>query len=83
MQSASRDAIEGEDVLDLLDGVRDLYVAKGRKVLHFDLETARPADAELLELMLGRSGKLRAPTLRTGGKLVVGYNADLLGETLL
>lgn len=83
MQSASRDPIEGKDALGLLDGIRDLYVAKGRKVLHFDLSKERPPDAELLDLMLGRSGKLRAPTLRAGKKLIVGYNADVLGDTLL
>lgn len=33
--------------------------------------------------MLGRSGKLRAPTSRVGGRLIVGYNADLLEEALL
>jgi arsenate reductase-like glutaredoxin family protein len=83
MQSAGRDPIEGKDALDLLEGIRDLYVAKARRVLHFDLTKERPPDDELLGLMLGRSGKLRAPTLRAGSKLIVGYNADVLGETLL
>lgn len=82
VQSAGKDPIEGDAALDLLDGVRDLYVAKGRSVLHFDLLEERPSDEELLELMLGRSGKLRAPTLRAGEKLVVGYNGDLLAKTL-
>ena len=67
----------------MLDGVKDLYVAKGRNVLHFDLSTERPTDDELLAMLLGRSGKLRAPSLRTGTKLVVGYNQELLGSTLL
>jgi len=67
----------------VLEGVNDLFVARGKKVLHFDLETDRPSDAELLELLLGRSGKLRAPTLRTGDRLLVGYNEQLLSTTLL
>ena len=67
----------------MLEGVNDLFVARGKKVLHFDLETDRPSDAELLELLLGRSGKLRAPTLRTGDRLLVGYNEQLLSTTLL
>lgn len=33
--------------------------------------------------MLGRSGKLRAPTIRSGTRLIVGFNGDLLEETLL
>lgn len=83
MQSTGKDPIEGRAALAILDGVEDLYVAKGRKTLHFDLKNDRPADDELLALMLGRSGKLRAPALREGKRLIVGYSAELLEETLL
>lgn len=57
-------------------------MAKGRKTVHVDLKDDRPSDDELLSLMLGRTGKLRAPTIRAGTKVIVGFNADLLGETL-
>lgn len=82
VRSASRDPIEGAAALELLDGVNDLYVAKGRNVVHIALPASRPSDEELLEMLLGRSGKLRAPTMRVGSKLIVGYNADLLGDAL-
>lgn len=72
----------GEQALTVLEGVTDLYVAKGQNVLHHDLRRARPQDDELLELILGRSGKLRAPTVRVGTRLLVGYNDELL-TTLL
>lgn len=58
-------------------------MAKGRKTLQFDLRDQRPPDDELLGLMLGRSGKLRAPALKTGRTMVVGFNADVLSEALL
>jgi arsenate reductase-like glutaredoxin family protein len=74
--------VEGEEALGLLEGVTDLYVAKGKKTLHVDLAHDRPDDAELLALLLGRSGKLRAPVLRTGSRLIVGYNGDILAEQL-
>ncbi|HBU56883.1 MAG TPA: hypothetical protein DEB33_03955 [Gemmatimonadetes bacterium] len=64
-------------------GVKDLYIAKGKKSLHFDLSSDRPSDEELLAHLLGRSGKLRAPAIRSGDLLVVGYSGDLLQETLL
>ena len=80
MQSAGRDPIEGSDALKVLDGIDDLVVAKGRKAVHIDLRNDRPSDEELLEMMLGRSGKLRAPTVRSGRRLLVGYNADLFAE---
>ena len=44
-----------------------MLVARGRKTLCFDLKGARPNDDELLELLLGRSGKLRDPAMRVGG----------------
>ena len=79
MQSASKEPVEGRDaVLALLAGVDEVHVTKGRKVLQFDLRGDRPSDEELLGLVMGRSGKLRAPAIRTGRKLLVGYNPDLL-----
>ena len=64
-------------------------VAKGRKVERFDLAGDRADDAtlsgamvgsytNLTDLLLGRSGKLRAPTMRVGDQLVVGYNQAML-----
>jgi hypothetical protein len=58
-------------------------VAKGKKTVEFDLERDRPDDEELLSHLLGRSGKLRAPAVRTGSTLIVGFNGEILAETLL
>lgn len=58
-------------------------MAKGKKSVYVDLKNARPSDEELLGMMLGRSGKLRAPTLKSGRRLIVGFNADILKATLL
>jgi hypothetical protein len=62
--------------------VEDLYVAKGRKTLHFDLKKDRPGDEEILAVILGRSGTLRAPALRRGSTFIVGYNDGILEEGL-
>ncbi len=83
MQYASRQPLEGYAALSVLEGVTELFVARGRSVLHFDLERAPLGDAELLGLLLGRSGKLRAPAIRTGSRLLVGYTDELLATTLL
>ena len=69
--------------MGVLDGVTRLRVAKGKKVLHIDLDRNRPPDADLLGMLLGRSGKLRAPTIRAGATLLVGYNLELLETGLL
>jgi hypothetical protein len=36
----------------------------------------------LLQLLLGPSGNLRAPTIRVGKTLVVGFEAEMYGKIL-
>lgn len=55
---------------------------KGAKIAVFDLATSRPSDAELLELMLGSTGNLRAPVVVRGGTVLVGFNADIYGDEM-
>ena len=52
----------------------ELYVAKGKRIVHLDLKREKPPRAELLGLLLGPTGNLRAPTLRKGRKLIVGFD---------
>jgi len=58
-------------------------VAKGKKVIHLDLRKDKPAKSELLDLLLGPTGNLRAPTVRKGRTLLVGFDEatykDILG----
>jgi len=76
--------VDAEGALALLNGVTDLFVAKGKKTLHWRLDAEdRPSDDEILEHILGRSGTLRAPAIRKGKAFVVGFNPDILSETLL
>ncbi|MBI3865685.1 MAG: hypothetical protein HY290_27750 [Planctomycetia bacterium] len=62
--------------------VRHLYVARGKKVVHFDMQTDAPGDAELKKLLIGPSGNLRAPTARAGNRLFVGFNPDEFAGSL-
>ncbi len=55
----------------------ELFVAKGKKVVHVNLKKEPVADEDILKLMLGPTGNLRAPTLRIGKKLVVGFNDEM------
>lgn len=82
MQS-TKDPLDGPAALALLKGITDLYVAKGKKTVHFDLKKNRPSDGEILDHILGRSGTLRAPAIRKGKTFVVGFHPDILTETLL
>jgi len=44
------------------------------------MKSERLSNAELTGLITGRSGTLRAPTLRRGKTLVVGYSDGLYDE---
>jgi arsenate reductase-like glutaredoxin family protein len=57
-----------------LKDVDELYVAKGKKIVHVDLKREKPPRSDLLGLLLGPTGNLRAPTLRKGRKLIVGFD---------
>lgn len=57
-----------------------MLVAKGKK-LH-DLKFKDLDRAELESLVIGPSGKLRAPTLIRGSRVMVGYHEDGYGEFL-
>lgn len=80
--NAKKEAIRRSEALALLDGINEMYVAKGKKVVHINLKQARPDDDELAKLMLGPTGNLRAPTLRKGKTLLIGFNDEMYTEVL-
>jgi len=70
-----------KEAIKLLKQARHFYAAKGKKVIHFDLEKDKPKKADLIKLMLGPTGNLRAPTILKGNKLIVGFNPELYADT--
>jgi arsenate reductase-like glutaredoxin family protein len=54
-----------------------LIAAKGKKVTTVELAAASPTDEALAALMLGPTGNLRAPLMRVGQTLIVGYNEEI------
>lgn len=58
----------------LLAAVNEVYVAKGKKSVHLDLKKERPDEATLRSLLLGPTGNLRAPVIRSGKTLLVGFD---------
>ena len=51
-----------------------IHAAKGKKVVTFDLKKEKPDKAVILQHIMGPTGNLRAPTLRRGKTLMVGFN---------
>ena len=71
---AKKATITGDAALAVLKDVDEIYAAKGKRVVHVDLRREKPAKADLLGVLLGPTGNLRAPTLRKGRTLIVGFD---------
>jgi hypothetical protein len=59
-----------------------IIAARGSRVVTFDLKKDPPDEETLLAHLLGPTGNLRAPTLRRGRTLLVGFNEDIYRQTL-
>ena len=68
------------DALRLARAVSKVIVAKARRLTRFDLKKDAPDDDTLVSHMLGPTGHLRAPTLRKGKTLLVGFHEDTYAE---
>jgi hypothetical protein len=68
------------DAVELVKSVKKVIVSKGKKVQSFP---GGKASKEIVDALLGSTGNLRAPTLRVGKTLLVGFDegsyADVFG----
>ena len=62
--------------------MNELIAAKGKKVERIDLRKGKPDKATVARLMIGPSGNLRAPTLRVGKKVLVGFDEESYRKVL-
>ncbi len=71
-----------EAALKLASGASTIVIARGKHVVTFSMKKDRPDDDTLLSHMLGPTGNLRAPTIRRGKTLVVGFSEAAYREHL-
>lgn len=57
-----------------------LIAAKGKRVTTLELQKEPPADDAIAALMLGPTGNLRAPTIRVGQTVLIGYNETAFAQ---
>ncbi len=72
--------LDRRDAAELVKAAKKVIVAKGKKVQSFP---GGNATKEVVDALLGPTGNLRAPTVRVGKSLLVGFDessyADVLG----
>jgi hypothetical protein len=79
---ATRERHGRDEALALAKAAARIVVARGKKVVTFDMRHDPPDDATLLAHLLGPTGNLRAPTLRKGKTLLVGFSEAAYDELL-
>jgi len=65
------------EAIALAKSASKIVVARGKKIVAIDMKKDAPDDDALAGLLLGPSGNLRAPTLRKGGTLYVGFSEEV------
>jgi arsenate reductase-like glutaredoxin family protein len=79
---AKKTTLKEREALALVQEVDEIYASKGKQVVHLDLKKDKPDKAALLALLLGPTGNLRAPTLRKGRTLLVGFDEASYAKVL-
>lgn len=74
--------VDEGNVDSVLDGVTDVFSTRSRKVIHLNIETENPSREEVLALLMGRSGTLRAPVIKHRGTLMVGFDEETYEQVL-
>lgn len=75
-RSARKDPFTDKEVRALLGQVKTVILAKGKKSNRFAASDVKPADLK------GPTGNYRAPIVRKGKTLIVGFSPDSLNEIL-
>lgn len=79
---AAREKQGRAEALALARSATKLVVARGKKRITFDMKADPPDDETLLAHLLGPTGNLRAPTVRKGKTLLVGFSEEAYEQLL-
>lgn len=72
--------LKADGAWDIIKNIKTLHIGKGKKSVVYTPDAA--SRDEILKVSLGRTGNLRAPALRIGKRMYVGYN-DAMYEELI
>ena len=75
---ARKEKIGKDQAWELISGAKTIYIGKGKKILSMEPDKANKE--EILKASLGRTGNLRAPTLRTKSAMFIGFNDNIYSK---
>lgn len=74
--NAAKDRRDRTAALELARSAKRVVTGRGKKIVTFDMTKSPPDDDTLAAAILGPSGNLKAPTVRLGTTLLVGFNEE-------
>ena len=77
---ARKNVIKAEGAWEIFQDIETLYVGRGKKTAVYTPDAE--SKEEILKVSLGRTGNLRAPALRAGKLMYVGYNDAMYEEMI-
>ena len=78
---AKKERFGAKDLKELFADAKTVVVAKGKKVVTFDMAGDPPSKADFEKHVLGPTGNLRAPAIRSGKSWHIGFNEEAYAET--
>lgn len=75
---AKKDPVGPDELPGWLRGKKKIIVARGKKFAEHNAKGLKTESR--IELVLGPSGKLRAPTFVIGDTMLVGFNEEMYAE---
>lgn len=79
---ANKVKLGASEALALAKKAKRVVAARGKQVQTLEVKKGGASDDELLAVLLGPTGNLRAPAAVVGDTLVVGFNPEAYREVL-
>ena len=70
--------LQASDAKSLLEGASKLVAMKGKKVNEFSV--VKSVSEEAIAATLGPTGNMRAPTMKIGKTILVGFNEEVFND---
>jgi arsenate reductase-like glutaredoxin family protein len=70
------------EALAIARAAKRVITGRGKTIVVFDMDKLPPDDETLADAILGRTGNLKAPTLKVGDTLLVGFNEEAYKKVL-
>lgn len=79
-EDAKKTKYSGSDALAVARQASKVIAAKGKKITEFKADAIRDEPDDLLAAITGPTGNLRAPAIRVGKTLLIGFNEEVYAD---